>query len=107
MVPQGKSPPTHCPSSVSVWVSCRQSAPSNSAPPDFFPLQVVAGKPRFPADPAAEKPSPQPLAWGPETGHLLSPRYTQKGTAIAEHPSPTGCGRTGPHLQVRVSRVGM
>lgn len=24
MISQGKSPPTHCPSSVSVWVSCRQ-----------------------------------------------------------------------------------
>lgn len=64
----------------------------------------MAGKPRSRADPAAEKPSPQPQAWRPETDRLPSLQYTRRGTAIAEHHSPTVCGKTGPHLQVGISQ---
>ena len=63
-------------------------------------LQVAAGRPKSLADPAAEKPSPQPRAWRLGTGHPPSPRCTQKETATAGLRSPTACGRTGPPPQV-------
>lgn len=68
-------------------------------PPVCLP-QVVAGRPKSPADLAAEKPSPQPRAWHRGTGHPPCPRCTRKATAAAGPRSPTACGRTGPHLQV-------
>ena len=63
-------------------------------------LQVVAGRPKSLADPAAAKPSPRPRAWRPGTGRPPSPRCTRRGTATAGPHSPTACGRTGPRPQV-------
>lgn len=66
------------------------------------PLQVVAGRPKSLADPAAEKPSPRPQAWRLGTGHPPSPQCTRRGTATAGPHSPTVCGRTGLHPQVGI-----
>lgn len=66
------------------------------------PLQVAVGRPKYLADPAAEKPSPQPRAWRLGTGRPPSPQCTQRVTATAGRPSPTAYGRTGPRLQVGV-----
>lgn len=100
MAPQGRISPTAPPQ---CWCGCPTVNTVLLGPFPLCPLQVVAGKPRFLADQAAEKPSHQRQAWRPETDHLLSPQYTRRGTAIAEHPSPTVCGRTGLHLQVGIS----
>lgn len=67
-------------------------------------LQVVAGRPKSLADPAAEKPSPRPRAWRLGTGHPRSPQCTRRGTVTAGPRSPTACGRTGLRLQVGVWR---
>lgn len=73
--------------------------PSNSALL-LCPLQVAVGRPKCLADPAAEKPSPQPRAWHLGTGRPPCPQCTQRVTATAGRPSPTAYGRTGPRLQV-------
>lgn len=63
-------------------------------------LQVVAQRPKSPADPAAEKPSPLAQAWRLGTGRPPFPLCTRRETATAGLHSPTACGRTGPRPQV-------
>lgn len=104
MVPQGRNQTPCLTALPQCW--CLTVNTIELSPFPLCPLQVVAGKPRFLADPAAAKPSPQPQVWRLETDHLLSPQYTRRGTAIAERHSPTACGRTGPHLQVGISYPG-
>jgi hypothetical protein len=96
-----RPPPACSPTGVPVVPS-----PPDAAPSHCVPLQVVAGRPRSLADPAAEKPSPQPRAWCPETGLPPSPQCTRRATATAGHHSPTACGRTDPHPQVGAGTAG-
>lgn len=101
---EARAPGWSSPAAAIPWTPRCKCCPSRQTWPPVCLPQVAAGRPKSPADLAAEKPSPRPRAWRRGTGRPPCPRCTRKATAAAAPRSPAACGRTGPRLQVGAAR---